>query len=448
MARTRQTSSRGRRRGLEVRGLRRRDEVAEVRAPALPWPLAVVLAALGSAAAGWIIVAAPVVIASLTGPSRAVTGGLKLATQIWFLGHGAGAMIGTTTVTIIPLGLSAVIILILTGLSGVAARQAVLAHESDDLPQEVRTRLVPRIVLSFTGTYVLAVGSVAFLLSTPVQVAKSLVGAVVLGAACSLVSVARVVGWDATRTWPAWARRVPRAAAAGTAAVVVGACIALGTALYQGRGRITELSASLGADPAGGFVLVLGELAYLPNLVLWAASWVLGAGISLGDGALVSPTVTHVGLLPAVPVLGAVPAESTGRWVMATWLVVGVVAGVVAAWTAVAPRRRARFDETSLVGGLAGVVAGLAVTVFAVLSRGNLGVARLVGLGPRPFELFVMACSLLGISGMAGGLVIGLVSRRNGGSRWIQAEPGSGSDDGPTAGLAGTGPDEETAPVG
>jgi hypothetical protein len=232
------------------------------------------------------------------------------------------------------------------------------------------------------------------------------------------------------------------------AAVLVGACIALVTALYQGRGRVTELSASLGADPAGGFVLVLGELAYLPNLVLWAASWVLGAGISLGDGAVVSPTMTHLGLLPAVPVFGAVPSESTGRWVMAAWLVVGVVAGVVAAWTAVAPRRRARFDETSLVGGLTGVVAGVAVTAFAVLSRGNLGVARLVGLGPRPFELFVMACSLLGISGMAGGLVIGLLSRRRGDSRWIAAEPSGGAGDSPAEGLAGTGPDEETAPVG
>jgi hypothetical protein len=447
MARARQTSSRGRRRGLEVRGLRHRDEVSEVRAPALPWPLAVVLAAVGSAAAGWIIVAAPVVVASLTGPPRAITSGLKLATELWLLGHGAGAMVGTTAVTIAPLGLTAIIVLILSGLSGVAARQAVLAQESDDLPVDVRAGLVLRLVLSFTGTYLLAVGSVAFLLTTPTQVAKSLVGAVFLGAVSSAVGVARTVGWDATRTWPVWARRVPKATAAGVAVVVVGACIALVTALYQGRGRISELSASLGADPAGAVVLLLGELAYLPNLVLWAASWVLGAGISLGDGAIVSPTLTQVGLLPAVPVLGAVPGESAGRWVMITWLLVGVAAGVVAAWTAVSRQRHARFDETSLVGGLTGVVAGLALTALALLSRGNLGVGRLVGLGPRPFELFVMACSLLGISGMAGGLVIGLLARRGGSGQTVaRTRPSSG--DSPTEALAAAGPDEETAPVG
>jgi hypothetical protein len=124
-----------------------------------------------------------------------------------------------------------------------------------------------------------------------------------------------------------------------------------------------------------------------------------------------------------------------------------VAAGVVAAWTAVAPRRRARFDETSLIGGLAGVVAGVAVTVVAVVSRGNLGVGRLVGIGPRPFELFVMSCSLLGISGMAGGLVIGLLLG-------AAARPGSRCRDGPdpvnddTHVVAGEGSDEETAPVG
>jgi hypothetical protein len=157
--------------------------------------------------------------------------------------------------------------------------------------------------------------------------------------------------------------------------------------------------------------------------------------------------MTQLGLLPAVPVFGAVPTQPSGRWTLAAWLLVGVAAGVMAAWTSVAPRRRARFDETSLIGGLSGVVAGFAVTVVAVVSRGNLGMSRLVGLGPRPFELFVMSCSLLGISGMAAGLVIGLLSR-SGRPRWIAATDGSdgGIDDVEAA--TGGGPDEETAPVG
>lgn len=424
----------------------------------MPWPVAVVVAAVCATAASWILVAAPLVVATLTGPPRAFTNGIKLATEIWLLGHGVGAVIGTATVTLMPLGLTALFILILTGLASAAARQAVLAHESDDLPHDVRRRLLPRLVLSFSGTYVLTVGCIAFLFATPAQVAKALLGAAVLAGLSSLVAMAKVVGWQPFADLPQWAKRVPMAVAAGVLTVVIGGCIALLTALYQGRRHITEISTSLGADPVGGFVLMLGELAYLPNLVLWGASWVLGAGVSLGDGSVASPMVTQLGLLPAIPVFGAVPAESSGRWALVAWLFIGVVAGAIAAWIAVAPRRRSRFDETALIGGLAGVVVGIVLTIVAVFSRGNLGVGRLVGMGPRPLELLVMACSLLGISGMASGLVIGLLSRRKD-HALVESDnthdaDTSMADTAPVAGgygsdaAADAGPDEVTAPVG
>jgi hypothetical protein len=404
--------------------------------------LAVLSAALAAAVAGWLIVAAPIVVAAITGPTRSIAGGFELATQFWLLAHGAGAVIGGTTITLMPLGLTAVLVLILSGLSGVAAHQAVLAQESDELTHEVQQRMLARLVLWFTGAYLVTVGVVAFLLTTPTQVAKALLGSALLAGVSSLIGVGRALGWVPIRSWPAWARRVPRAAGAGIVTVLVGAAAALAVALYQGRERITLLASSLDADPVGGLVLILGQLAYLPNFILWAASWVVGAGFTVGDGSVISPTVTHVGLLPAVPVFGAVPTAATGQWGMVSWLLVGVAAGAVAAWTAVAPQRRARFDETALVGGLAGVIAGVALTVVAVFSRGNLGIARMVGVGPRPVELFVMACSLLGISGMAAGLVIGLVSRRS-----VVAADGVGTGASDRTVVVGQ-DDEETAPVG
>ncbi len=421
----------------------RTSQPVDVEAPTLPWPLAVLASALAAAVAGWVIVAAPVVVAAITGPTRSISGGFELATEFWLLAHGAGAVLGGTTITLMPLGLTAVLVLILSGLSGVAARQALLAQGQDDLTLEVQQRMLARLVLSFTGAYLATVGVVAFLLTTPTQVAKALLGSAILAGASSLIGVGRALGWVPTRSWPAWARRVPRAAGAGIVTVLIGATVALVVAIYQGRERISVLSTSLGADPVGGLVLILGQLAYLPNFILWSASWVVGAGFSVGDGSVISPTVTHVGLLPAVPVFGAVPPAATGQWWMATWLVVGVAAGVVAAWTAVAPRRRARFDETALVGGLAGVVAGVALTLVAVLSRGNLGVARLVGVGPRPLELFVMACSLLGISGMAAGLVMGLAAGRS--RNAAEPAPDGASDE---TVVVGGQADEETAPVG
>ncbi len=72
-------------------------------------------------------------------------------------------------------------------------------------------------------------------------------------------------------------------------------------------------------------------------------------------------------------------------------------------------RRAARFDETSLVGGLAGVLSGAVFTGLAWLSSGDLGVARLVDLGPRLLPLLVLAVTTMGLAGMASGLVLGLV---------------------------------------
>lgn len=443
MARSRPKSERATTRRLEVRRVGRQIEPVDVRAPALPWPLAVILAALCAAVAGWLIVAAPVVVAAIAVSSSSIAGGFELATEFWLLAHGAGALIGGTTVTLMPLGLTAILVLIMSGLAGIATRQAVLAQEPGEITLEVAHRILLRLVLSFTGTYVMTVAVVAFLMATPTQVAKAILGSAVLSGLSSLLGVGRAVGWHPTRSWPTWARRVPMAAGAGLSTVLVGASVLLIVALYQGRERITLLADSLGADPVGGLVLILGQLAYLPNLVIWAASWVLGAGFSVGDGSVISPSVTQVGLLPTVPVLGAVPADSSGRWGLLWWLAVGVLAGIAAAWTAVAPRRRARVDETALVGGLAGVVAGVSLSLVAAVSRGDLGVARLVGVGPRPLELFVMSCSLLGITGMAAGLVIGLLSR----PRRI-SETAAATDDAEETAVVGVRDDEETAPVG
>jgi hypothetical protein len=68
-------------------------------------------------------------------------------------------------------------------------------------------------------------------------------------------------------------------------------------------------------------------------------------------------------------------------------------------------------DETCLVGGLSGVTAGLVFVVLAWATSGDLGAARLAGLGPRLLPLLVMAATTLGLAGMLVGLVVGLLRR-------------------------------------
>jgi hypothetical protein len=104
-----------------------------------------------------------------------------------------------------------------------------------------------------------------------------------------------------------------------------------------------------------------------------------------------------------------------------------VLAGAVAAWLVVRSRPRARFDETSLVGGLAGLTGGLLFVGLAWATSGNLGTVRLVGLGPLLLPLLVMAVTTLGLSGMVTGLGLGLWRRR-------RSERGPDPQPGPTQG--------------
>jgi hypothetical protein len=76
-------------------------------------------------------------------------------------------------------------------------------------------------------------------------------------------------------------------------------------------------------------------------------------------------------------------------------------------------RPAARCDETSLVGGLSGLLAGLCLVALAWASGGDLGAQRLAGLGPRLLPLLVLSATTMGLAGMLVGLVLGLVRRRS-----------------------------------
>ncbi len=394
---------------LAVQGLPNEEtQPIELRAPAMPWLAAALGGGVLCAVAGWLIVVAPVGLAWLTTPAGSLADALRLGTQFWLLAHGGGATLDRLRITLVPLGLTLLLGVILLSVAGWSARQAVLASPDDDLPDEHRRRITGRVTVSIALSYAASVGLVSFLMSTPQQTARALAGAVVLAAAGAAIGSARTVHWRPLANVPRWVRLVPRSVGAALLVMVLSSAGVLGTALWRARARIATLAQSLGADPLGQLALLAAQAAYVPNLLLWCGAWLVGAGFTLGDGSVVSPMWTQVGMLPAIPVAGAVPDESYGRWINLAWMLGGVAAGATAAWV-VGWRRRVRFDEQALVGGVAGVIAGLIFTVVALMSRGDLGTGRLVGLGPRPVELAVMAPTLLGLSGMLVGLIMALL---------------------------------------
>ncbi len=378
----------------------------------LPWYAMAVIGPLATLAAVWVILAALATVGWLTSPAADLPAALRLATQLLLLAHGGAATIAGQSVTLAPLGITALLVFLALPMASLAARQAAADRHGPDDTGRVWAdpeALTLRVAAVFGGTYALAV--VILAAAVGLMTAGLLLGAVVVAAVAALWGASRGVGYDPTRSWPGWLRAVPRALGAALLVVVAGAAAVLAVALWQGRARVTEMVAALDGGWPAAVLLVALHLIYLPNLVLACASWALGAGITLGDGSLVTLSSTDLGLLPALPVLGALPQPGPVPWQAALWLLVGVAAGAVAGVVVALAGPRARFDETAVVGGVAGVVAGVLVAVACALGAGGLGTDRLATIGARSPEIFLFAPSILGLAGLAAGLVVGLIRR-------------------------------------
>ncbi|MFE7843989.1 DUF6350 family protein [Microbacterium sp. NPDC057407] len=129
---------------------------------------------------------------------------------------------------------------------------------------------------------------------------------------------------------------VPALVARGTAVVAVGlvgfGAAITAVALFARGGQIVALFQASNVDGLGATVMTLAQLAYLPNLVVWGLAFGAGPGFAVGDGGTVSPAGTQIGVVPGIPILGALP-ESTSPWLLLLALVpVGL--GAFAGWIA------------------------------------------------------------------------------------------------------------------
>ncbi|SDB89300.1 hypothetical protein GA0111570_106217 [Raineyella antarctica] len=395
---------------------------------------AAVVAGGAAAIVGWVLLAALSTLAWLTAPVGSYGGVLKVSTQLWLAGHGGGLVVGATRWTLVPFGLSVVLGLLLAQV-GIAVLRRL--GEPEDSPQG--TRLLRGALMGLTYAVVVAV--TGLLAGGPAQAGKALGGAVVLTVLASWWSRSRVRLRNRL-WWPAPVVEAARALAVGLLALLVVGAAALVTGLVVHRGELVLLTQGIGGGALGGLGVVLAQAAYVPTFVLWAMSYTLGAGFGLGDGSLVSPSDTHLGLLPGWPISAALPAPGPGTTLDLAWLAGGVLAGGLAAWVYLRRSRWTRPDTGMLFGGLVGVGLGLLATLVGLLSRGDLGVARLAGLGPRPLELLVLGTVLTTGGGLATGLAYGIVRsvtalrRRRAAAAAASADSAATLGDPPSSGIS------------
>ena len=358
----------------------------------------------------------------------------RAAVDIWLIGHGVdvtfvldeatAATIGAPAGTIVPVTIAALGFALLTLLLGVRAggRIAETGH---------------RVLGEFTSLAVFA--GLSFLLTfsalhpaaRPSLWQGTLLPALIFGAGL-LLGVLRAGaerGPDANgsslRDWIADWNPGTRAAiggalkagAASASLTILASSIAVTAVLLAGYAQMIRMYEALHTEVLGGFVLTATQLAFVPNVVIWAASWFAGPGFALGVGSQVSPLGTTVGPLPTIPLLGALPSGDLAFGFVG--LAVPIIAGFLAA-AAVRPAvvralgdrpRLGAFAIVTLVGGLFG---GLLLGLLAAASAGAIGPGRFSDVGPDPLAVGIASAAefALGIVlGLATGALPGLAAR-------------------------------------
>ncbi|WP_241972645.1 DUF6350 family protein, partial [Cryobacterium cryoconiti] len=194
----------------------------------------------------------------------------------------------------------------------------------------------------------------------------------------------------------------------GTAAAAGILCVAGLTVfvlILTNYATIIGLYETVQAGVLGGIALTIAQLALIPNLVIWAASWFVGPGIAVGVGTSVSPVGTALGTVPGLPILGVLPQGSLafGFVGLLVPVLIGFLAAVIlrqrtGATDAPAPTITARL----LTGLGTGLVAGVLLGLLAWWSGGAVGPGRLVEVGPNPFLVGVLAAAEVGVAACLG----------------------------------------------
>ena len=201
-------------------------------------------------------------------------------------------------------------------------------------------------------------------------------------------------------SWRAIAAFGLRAGTAATAAVVAVAGVVVAFLLFASFAEVISLYERSHAGVVGGIALTVGQLAFLPDFVGWATSWLVGPGFAIGTGSSVSPIGTTLGPIPGLPVFGALPAS--GHAFGLVWVLVPVVAGF-AAGGLLRPRLVQALGSANsalhraLGGVAAGVVGGVLTGLVAWLSAGSFGPGRLADVGPHGLVVGAFAALEVGV---------------------------------------------------
>ncbi|HEU0206325.1 MAG TPA: DUF6350 family protein [Pseudolysinimonas sp.] len=348
------------------------------------------------------------------------------ATDIWLIGHGVDVTFTLDPATATALGVAGAgaPVKITIALLGFALLTLLLGVRAGQRVAETGHRALGEI----TALVVFAAASSVVTLSAVNSAARPSIWQGVLlptlvfgvGLFLGVLREGRERGRDAPRSSlrdgiDAWRPPVRaavagaiRAGAAAAAITTLVSAVAVALMIAVNYAQIIRLYEALHTGVVGGVALTAGELAFLPNLVIWAVSWFVGPGFAIGAGSHVSPLGTALGPMPTIPLLGALP---TGELAFGfAGLLVPVVAGFLAG-AAVRPILIRALDAaddhdgpaphlpglvaTALGGGVFG---GVLLGLLAAVSGGAAGPGRFQQVGPDALAVGLAAAIEFGVA--------------------------------------------------
>ena len=420
--------------------------------PARPLVVTGGIAACAAAASGLAVLTTLTAIGWITAPHVGIGTGLggvlRTAAMLWLVAHHVGFTVrGAGRIGLLPLGL----VLLPGSLLAMAGRWVVRAGAV------TRLRHVGYAAIALALPYALLAGALAVASRTAVA-APSLLQAVVASFLLALVAG----GLGAARglaPWPRLASLMPprprsivmgmlgsAAILAGSGAVLAGASLAVH--LPEVRAATDALAPGMG----GAALLLLAQLAYLPNAVIWAIAYTLGPGFAFGTGTVVAPTGSVLGAVPVFPILAAIPSGAGPggpAWVPVAVLALPYLAGIFAGIVTVRIAPTPVIEAAPLWGFAAGTATGGLAGLGAAFAGGPLGDGRLSAVGPSGFQVGLVAILEIGVTAaLSAAATNWLILRRASPRRGAEGAEGAWGKRFPPSrgGFRGVAPRANTAP--
>jgi hypothetical protein len=217
-----------------------------------------------------------------------------------------------------------------------------------------------------------------------------------LGAARGLAPWSRLAG-----LMPARPRSIVLGMLGAAAILAAAGAVLTGASLAVHLPEVKAASDALGPGLGGALLLLLAQIAYAPNAIIWAVAYTLGPGFAFGAGTVVAPTGSALGAVPVFPILAAMPSGArpdAPAWVPVLILAMPYAAGIFAGIVTVRIAPTPMIEAAPLWGFAAGAATGALAGLAAAFAGGPLGDGRLSAVGPSGLQVGLVAILEIGVT--------------------------------------------------